>query len=96
MSEKLDKLEQKLDEKLDKIHEKLSSIDVTLVKQNKDLEYHILRTTLAEEHLKILESEIKPIQKHVTQISGVLKFFGLLAVLGGIAKAVIEVAEFFR
>jgi archaellum component FlaC len=95
MSKESEKLEQKLDEKLDKIHDKLSSIDVTLVKQAGQLEHHIYRTKLAEENLEILKNEMKPIQKHVTQVSGILKFFGILSVFAGIVKAVLEVYKLF-
>lgn len=92
------KTEEKLDkivEKLEQIDSRIDSVDVTLVRQAGQLEHHIYRTDLAEKHLKTLEKQIKPIQKHVDQVSGILKFFGALAVLGGIVKAAIEIASFF-
>ncbi|HEY0750142.1 MAG TPA: hypothetical protein VGD26_03240, partial [Chitinophagaceae bacterium] len=80
-----------VDEKLDKISEHLNSIDVTLAKQAVQLEHHIYRTDLAEEHLKRLEQEIKPMKKHVEQVNGALRLLGGLAVVAGFVKAVVEV-----
>ena len=85
----------KVDEKLDKIVEDISEIKVTLAKQAEQLEHHIYRTDLAEDHIKALETKLSPIEKHVTQVSGVLKFFGLVGVLAGIVKAIIEAVKFF-
>lgn len=86
---------EKLEHKIDEINEKLSSIDVTLTKQASQLEHHIYRTDLAEENINVLREELKPVQKHVQQVSGVLKFFGLLAVFAGIIKAIVEVYKLF-
>lgn len=88
--ERLDRLEEKLDEKLDKIDTKLSSIDVTLAKQASQLEHHIYRTDLAEQHLKKLEEEFRPVKAHVERLNGVLKFIGLLSTLAGIGKLFLE------
>jgi cob(I)alamin adenosyltransferase len=84
----------KTDEKLDKIVEDISEIKVTLAGQAADIKYHIKRTDLAEEHLRKLEDELKPVQKHVEQLNGILKAVGGLAVLASIIKAGIEVAKF--
>jgi archaellum component FlaC len=89
--EKLDQLA----EKLEQIDSRINSIDTTLVKQAGQLEHHIYRTDLAERHLRTLERELKPVKKHVEQVSGVLKFFGGIAVLGGIVKVILEIATYF-
>lgn len=76
----------KLDNKLDQIEERLSSIDVTLVGQAADLKYHIKRTTLAEERMEHIETQLEPIKKHVAVINGVFKFIGFtVSVLGAVA-----------
>jgi len=88
MENRLDKIEQKLD----KIAEELSEINVTLAEQNKDLKYHIHRTDLAEDHIKLLENKITPLDKHVTMIEGGLKLIGILStcvtLLAGIIKII--------
>jgi len=75
VKEQLDKIE----EKLDKVEDKLSSIDITLVKQAKDLEHHIYRTDLAEQNLEILRAEMQPVKKHVALMDATLKIIGAIA-----------------
>jgi flagellar motor component MotA len=89
---KLDKVE----EKIDTVHDKLTSIDITLAKQAIDLEHHIYRTTLAEENIEVLRSELKPIQTHVTQVHTVFKIIGILATVVGIVVGILEVVKFFN
>jgi chromosome segregation ATPase len=69
----------KIEEKLDKVDEKLSSIDVTLAKQAKDLEHHIYRTSLAEENIELLRTELQPVKRHVALMDASLKVIGALA-----------------
>lgn len=87
-----DKLE-RLEDKTDKILDHISSINVTLVEQHKQLEHHIYRTDLAEKHLAKFEQEFKPVKKHVDQISGVFKLIGLGASLAAIGKLLLELAK---
>jgi predicted nucleic acid-binding Zn-ribbon protein len=75
MRQQLDKIEAKIDE----VEEKLSSIDVTLAKQAKDLEHHIYRTELAETNIELLRAEIQPVKKHVAIMDAVFKIIGVLA-----------------
>lgn len=75
MKTQLDKIEAKIDE----VEEKLSSIDVTLAKQAKDLEHHIYRTELAEANIELLRTEIQPVKKHVAIMDAVFKIIGVLA-----------------
>jgi tetrahydromethanopterin S-methyltransferase subunit G len=92
------KTEEKIDrivEKLDQIDGRIDNIDVTLVKQAGQLEHHIYRTDLAEKHLRTLESDLKPVQKHVEMVNGFLKVVGGIAVLMGMFKAGIEILNFF-
>lgn len=92
------KTEEKIDrivEKLEQMDSRLDCIDVTLVKQAGQLEHHIYRTALAEKHLRHLEAQIKPIEKHVIILNGVLKFIGGIAVLVGMIKAIVELINLF-
>lgn len=93
VSELTDERLERLEEKADKTLNQISNINVTLAEQHKQLEYHIYRTTLVEEHLKVLETELKPVQKHVTHMNGVLKLIGVLASLAGIGKLILEVTQ---
>lgn len=70
---KLDKIE----EKLEKMEESLSSIDKTLIKQNAELEKHIMRTEINEQMMRTLQDEFKPIRKHVIMLETVFKVIGI-------------------
>ena len=80
MDKRLDRIEIKLDE----VAQRLGSIDSTLAAQQVSLDEHIRRT-------EILESDIKPVKKHVNMIEGAIKFIGLLAMFA----AIIEGIRFF-
>jgi hypothetical protein len=90
MSEKLIKLEEKLDEKLDKITDKLNSIDITLVKQEMNLQEHMKRTELAEISLGVLKDELKPVQAHVLIMNNIFKVIGVLTTFLGFIGAIIK------
>ncbi len=90
MSEKLIKLEEKLDEKLDKINDKLSSIDITLVKQEANLQEHMRRSLANEEAIELLATELKPVQAHVLIMNNVFKIIGVLTTFLGFIGAIIK------
>jgi len=74
--------------KLDQIHEQITLVNVTLAVQAEQLTNHIRRTEIAEKRLDEIESEVKPIQKHVLHVEGAIKLLGIVATLLGIATAV--------
>jgi len=61
-------------DKLETMDKRLDSIDITLVKQAKDLEYHIKRTD-------ILQEMVVPMQEHVSLVNTTMK---VLMALGGL------------
>lgn len=83
----------KLEEKLDKIDGRLSSIDITLAKQEVNLQEHMRRTQLNEQAIEKITENLIPINKHVTMLEGVLKFFGVLAVLGSVLTSIIKLID---
>lgn len=78
-----DDIAQRLEAKIDVIVDRIGSIDVTLVKQHESLKHHIKRT-------EILEQELRPIKKHVSTVSAIMKITGFMIGLIGVAAAVIE------
>lgn len=60
---------------IDHIKRTLFSMDKTLALQQQSLDQHIKRTDL-------LEQKLEPVEKHVDQVQGIMKFLGWLAVLG--------------
>lgn len=82
----------KLIEKLEKLDSRLDSIDVTLAKQAKDLEYHIKRTDLLEQDMSATADSItrsmEPVLKHINRVESVSWFF---AKLGGVLIAILTI-----
>lgn len=74
----------KIDMKLDKISDHLSEIDISLVEQNAILKEHQRRSMANEKMVELLAAELKPIKKRITMAEGVIKFLGILMLLGGL------------
>jgi hypothetical protein len=79
MKEDLDRLHGKID----KIDDKLDKVGIHLAVYNEQLKIHIKRTEL-------LELDVYPIKNHVAQVSGVLKFLGVISMIVAIAVAIRE------
>jgi len=71
-----------MSEKLDKIQEDVTEIKISIVEIQKDINYHIMRTDLAEENLNVLKQEVQPIKLHVERVNFLVKI-GIF--LGGLA-----------
>lgn len=65
---------ERIETKIDKLDDRLDAIDIRLAKYNKELEFHVARTTQ-------LEDELSPIVKHVEQVRGASKFVGWVVAL---------------
>jgi hypothetical protein len=87
--------------KLEEIEARLSSIDKTLIKQEMNLERHMLRTDQNEELIqqnaerneelfKQYNNELAPIKKHINMVEGVVKFIGIVSLLAGILQLFIK------
>jgi uncharacterized ion transporter superfamily protein YfcC len=76
-AKKLDRLE----DKVDKIQESLASIDKTLAVNTESLIVHIKRTN-------ILEANLKPVEKHVERVNGIVKFLLFLGGTAGLIKLI--------
>jgi len=72
---------ERIETKVDRLDERLDAIDIRLAKYNKELEFHVARTTQ-------LEDELSPIVKHVEQVRGASKFVGWVVALATAVGAV--------
>jgi hypothetical protein len=99
MSEKLDtvlEMLERIETKADTLDQRLDKINVTLAEQAKDLEYHIYRTELLEEHVKKVEQESNKntehriaVTKSATVIISLLTALSLIiGIFWGIVKSV--------
>lgn len=86
---KLDKIE----EKLDSVDEKIGNIDKTLVGQAAQLEHHIYRTDLAEQHLKILQAQVQPLTDVHMKFNGVMKVAGIIATGLTLAVGIVKIVR---
>lgn len=84
-----------VNQKLEKQEYRLDSIDVTLVKQEEQISYHIRRTDLLEDRAENIEKDIKPIQERVNQFDGMKKLFIVVGSLLAAAVAIVEIIRFF-
>lgn len=76
----------RIENKLDRVSEHISSIDSTLAAQHVSLKEHMRRTAL-------LESDMKPVKRHVIAVNGIFKLIGLLATLGAGYEGLLAVAK---
>lgn len=93
ISELTDERLERVEDKTDKILDRISSIDVTLGEQHKQLEHHIYRTGLNEDRIRTIENKLVPLVEQKNKIEGVLKFVGILASIAGIGKLILEIIQ---
>jgi hypothetical protein len=72
----VDKRIDRLEQKLDNVTDKLNSIDRTLIANTVILEEHQRRSIANEAAVKLLETQVLPISKHVHTV-GILSKVGL-------------------
>lgn len=80
-------------DKLDLLDNRIDSIDKTLIKQEANLDKHIMRTDQNEIMIQEIFEQIRPIQKHINYVEGILKFIGVLSILTGIAVAIKDILK---
>lgn len=98
MDSYLKELLTKLDSNHKELSDRLQSVDKTLVRQEEQLAYHIKRTDLLEEHVKLKTKELKgelqgvkedtaPIHTHVDRVKFLfttIKWIGLPLIIASI------------
>ena len=75
--------------KQDRMNDDIGEIKVSL-------KYHIKRTNLLEESIELLRKDVKPIERYVTIINGILKLIGLSSIIIGAIASFIKVIEFIK
>lgn len=90
----MDERLKRIESKIDKLDDRLDSLDKTSVKQEQNLAEHMRRTELAEANIDSIRDELKPVQRHVAMLEGILKFIGLVGTLVAIAAGVVKVISF--
>lgn len=74
---------EKMDTRLTRIEERQAESNQVQVRHEENLKTHMNRSAAAEEAIKLLRSEIKPVKAHVLRVQTVLKalaWVGALAV----------------
>lgn len=80
-------------DQLDDIKKDVSSINVTLAKQEVTLDEHIRRTALNETHIATVETELKqeisPLKVEIAKFTGMLKIsVGIISVIAVAAEVI--------
>lgn len=83
-----------LDAKFDKHGDRLSKIEAVQAKQEANLGEHMRRTDLAEENIKLLRADLKPVQTHVAYMNGIFKGIGILVTIVGLLAGLVKLVEF--
>jgi len=94
MFKRLTRIEKLIEQLSKDTTEKLHHIDKTLVKQEENLKEHMRRTELAEKRLDSIETDLKPIKKHIVRLDGVVKFLGFIALIVGIGAGIAKIVSF--
>lgn len=76
-------MDDRIESKIDKIADHISSIDVTLAKQQVILDEHVKRTNL-------LEKKLEPVERHVTVINGLMKLIAALGTIIGLIHGMLK------
>lgn len=79
----------RIEDKVDLIDSRLDSIDKTLIINTQSLQQHMKRSDA-------LENIVLPMKAKWDMVEGALKFIGIVATIGGLAAALVEIIQFFR
>lgn len=86
-------LTERILDKLDKISEEISASKEVQAEHAASLKEHMRRSEALENHLELLRSEIKPIQKHVVLIEGIFKGIGIVVSFVSLIYGLIRIAS---
>lgn len=102
MEKKLDEIENKLSQKLDGVELEIRDIRNMIYHINKsqseiqvNLKEHMLRTSLAEENIKIIREELKPVKAHIGGLNWLYKAILALGAISVAAWSVITLSKEF-
>lgn len=72
---------------LREIQRDVAEVKLSQVRMEADVAYHIRRTTLAEESIEHLRTDVKPISQHVIMMEGALRLVKIVSLVLGLAAA---------
>lgn len=91
----LKELTGKVDNQYKDLDVRLDNIEKVMIAQEINLKQHMQRSDHLESLLEVIkEKELKPIQRHVSQVEGIFKFLGIIALLVGLASGVLNLIKF--
>jgi len=90
MNDQLDRLEVKLDN----IQLKLNAIEITQAVQAEQLKEHIRHNQIMGDRLHQIEANVEPIEEHVQQVEGAIKFLGITSVIIGVITGIAAIVGF--
>lgn len=79
-----------IDTKIDNVKDKIHSIEVTQIRMEGDLKYHIKRTDLLEQKVFEIDDKIKPVETAKNATTGLFKFIAFFLGLGAAIVALFK------
>lgn len=79
-----------ISKKLDKLDERLDSIGILQAVHTEQLKEHMRRSDLLERRIEQVDQELKPVERHVAVVNGIMKLVGIIGTLAAIALALKE------
>lgn len=76
--------------KLDKLDERLDGISILQAVHTEQLKEHMRRSDLLERRIEQVDQELKPVERHVAVVNGLMKLVGIVGTLAAIALAIKE------
>lgn len=78
----------KLESKIDRLDERLDRIDQTLIKQEANLQLHMMRSDNLEKIVAIQDKKLEPIEKNMNGLNFLVKFIGVMSLTSGMVLAI--------
>ena len=78
-------------ESIEEIKKDIGEIKTSQKVMERDIAHHIKRTDIAEENLKLLRGDLRPVEDHVAMMNGALKFLGIVSVLVAIVSGIFKI-----
>lgn len=83
----------RIEGKIDKISDKIETINLTVAKQEENLQEHMRRTEIAEKSIELLHEEIRPLKEYSDKARAAVS---MIIALSSIVLFFLSVAQFFK
>jgi hypothetical protein len=90
-----DELISRLMDNQENIQKELAGINQILVKQESNLDLHMRRSDALEKRIEQVDSDVRPIKKHVETLNHIAKLFGVFSAVLAVGTGLVRIVQFF-